>query len=142
MTMTAAERFAEGFAALNKDNLEQLAELYHDDMVFTDPLHTIQGLAAMRDYCANLYANVRHIDFTFHHCQQLSDTEAVLRWTMTFQHPRLQRGKPIAVEGCSFVQFRGDKVYRHRDYFDAGALLYEHLPLLGRLIAWLKRRLA
>ena len=64
MTMTAAERFAQGFAALNKNNLEQLAELYHDDMVFTDPLHTIQGLAAMRDYCANLYANVRHIDFT------------------------------------------------------------------------------
>ncbi|QHF41154.1 transcriptional regulator [Pseudomonas sp. S34] len=31
--------------------------------------------------------------------------------------------------------------YRHRDYFDAGALLYEHLPVLSRAIAWLKRRL-
>ncbi|SDU20610.1 nuclear transport factor 2 family protein [Halopseudomonas salegens] len=142
MTTTVAERFAQGFAALNKDNLSQLAELYHEDMVFTDPLHEIHGLAAMQAYCANLYANVTHIAFAFHHCQQLSDTEAVLRWTMTYQHPRLQRGQPIAVEGCSFVQFRGDKVCRHRDYFDAGALLYEHLPLLGRLIAWLKRRLA
>ena len=34
-----------------------------------------------------------------------------------------------------------DKVYRHRDYFDAGALLYEHVPLLGRVIRWLKRRM-
>ena len=25
---------------------------------------------------------------------------------------------------------------------DAGALLYEHLPLLGSVIAWMKRRLA
>jgi hypothetical protein len=33
-------------------------------------------------------------------------------------------------------------VYLHRDYFDAGALLYEHLPVLGTLIGWLKRRLA
>ena len=31
--------------------------------------------------------------------------------------------------------------YRHRDDFDAGALHYEHLPVLGREIAWLKRRL-
>ncbi len=33
-----------------------------------------------------------------------------------------------------------DKVYRHRDYFDAGAMLYEHLPVLGRVVSWLKRR--
>ena len=42
--------------------------------------------------------------------------------------------------GCSHLLWH-DKVYRHRDYFDAGALLYEHLPVLGRVIAWLKRRM-
>ncbi|PMZ87852.1 transcriptional regulator [Pseudomonas sp. FW215-T2] len=31
--------------------------------------------------------------------------------------------------------------YRHRDYFDSEALLYERLPVLSRAIAWLKRRL-
>ncbi|MBI3907331.1 MAG: transcriptional regulator [Pseudomonas fluorescens] len=31
--------------------------------------------------------------------------------------------------------------YRHRDDFDAGSLHYEHLPVLGRAIARLKRRL-
>lgn len=31
--------------------------------------------------------------------------------------------------------------YRYRDYLDAGALFYEYLPVLGRAIAWLKRRL-
>ncbi|PPK38927.1 transcriptional regulator [Pseudomonas laurylsulfatiphila] len=30
---------------------------------------------------------------------------------------------------------------RHRDYLDAGALLYKCLPVLGRAMAWLKRRL-
>ena len=29
-----------------------------------------------------------------------------------------------------------------RDYFDAGALLYQHVPLLGAAIRWLQRRLA
>jgi hypothetical protein len=33
-------------------------------------------------------------------------------------------------------------VYLHHDYFDAGALLYEHVPILGGVIGWLKGRLA
>ncbi|WP_304639877.1 nuclear transport factor 2 family protein [Pseudomonas sp.] len=142
MTCTAAERFAEGFAAIGRDNLSKLTDLYHDDLVFTDPLHEIHGLAAMHAYCANLYANVSETRFDFQHCQQLNETDAVLRWTMTFRHPRLGGGKPISLDGCSFLTFRGDKVCRHRDYFDAGALLYEHLPVLGAIIGWLKGRLA
>ncbi|KGS16132.1 transcriptional regulator, partial [Pseudomonas coronafaciens] len=39
--------FAEGFAALNKDNLERVAELYSEDVSFSDPMHDIHGLAAM-----------------------------------------------------------------------------------------------
>ena len=35
-----------------------------------------------------------------------------------------------------------DRVHFHQDYFDAGALLYEHLPLMGGAIRWLKGRLA
>jgi hypothetical protein len=34
-----------------------------------------------------------------------------------------------------------DTVYCHREYFDAGALHYEQLPVLGRAMAWLKRRM-
>ncbi|MBV7553612.1 transcriptional regulator [Pseudomonas sp. PDM28] len=30
---------------------------------------------------------------------------------------------------------------RHRGYLDAGALLHKCLPILGRAMAWLKRRL-
>ena len=53
----------------------------------------------------------------------------------------LRGGAPISVDGCSHLLW-WDKVYQHRDYFDACAMLYEHLPLMGGVIAWLKRRLA
>jgi hypothetical protein len=33
-------------------------------------------------------------------------------------------------------------VVRHRDYFDAGALLYQHVPVVGSMIRWLHRRIA
>ncbi|MGQ7959105.1 nuclear transport factor 2 family protein [Pseudomonas sp. SP16.1] len=133
--------FAERFAALNKDNLERLGELYADDVLFRDPLHEVRGLSNLQRYFAELYANVDELRFEFHGCDTLGEDQGYLRWTMGYRHPRLARGAPIRVEGCSYLQWR-DKVHLHRDYFDAGALLYEHLPLLGGTIGWLKRRLA
>ncbi|MFI8607440.1 nuclear transport factor 2 family protein [Pseudomonas sp. NPDC077649] len=133
--------FGERFAALNKDNLERLGELYSDDVLFRDPLHEVHGLDALRRYFAELYANVDALRFEFHGRDRVDEGQGYLRWTLSYRHPRLARGAPIQVDGCTHLQWR-DKAYLHRDYFDAGALLYEHLPVLGQSIGWLKRRLA
>ncbi|MBH8611622.1 nuclear transport factor 2 family protein [Pseudomonas mohnii] len=133
-------QFAQRFAQLDKDNLQRLGELYTDDVRFTDPLHEVQGLGQLRGYFAELYANVSELRFDFHGFDQIAEGEGYLRWVMSYRHPRLAGGRLIRVDGCSHLRWR-DKVYCHRDYFDAGALLYEHLPVLGRAIAWLKRRM-
>jgi hypothetical protein len=132
--------FARQFADLNKDNLHRLDELYATDVHFTDPLHEVQGLANLRSYFGELYANVSELHFDFHGYDQVAEGEGYLRWVMNYRHPRLASGQVIRVDGCSHLRWH-DKVYRHRDYFDAGALIYEHLPVLGRAIAWLKRRM-
>ncbi len=134
-------RFATEFTALDAGNLARLGELYSDDVLFRDPLHEVRGLPALQRYFAEMYANVGRLHFDFHSFDQVCDGEGYLRWTMHFRHPRLRGGAPISVDGCSHLLWR-DKVYQHRDYFDAGAMLYEHLPLMGGVIAWLKRRLA
>ena len=107
-------------------------QLYSQDIAFTDPLHEVQGLAQLRSYFAELYSNVSQLRFDFHGFDQVAEGEGYLRWKMSFCHPRLANGQVIRVEGCSHLMWR-DKVYRHRDYFDAGAMLYEHLPVLGRV---------
>ena len=134
-------RFATEFAALDASNLARLGQLYSDDVLFRDPLHEVRGLPALQRYFAEMYANVGRLDFDFHSFDQVCDGEGYLRWTMHFRHPRLRGGAPISVDGCSHLLW-WDKVYQHRDYFDAGAMLYEHLPVMGGVIAWLKRRLA
>ena len=134
-------RFATEFAALDAGNLARLGELYSDDVLFRDPLHEVRGLPALQRYFAELYANVGRLEFDFHGFDQVVDGEGYLRWTMHFRHPRLRGGAPISVDGCSHLLW-WDKVSQLRDYCDAGAMLYEHLPLMGGVIAWLKRRLA
>lgn len=136
------QRFAQGFTALDKHNLGRLGELYSEDIQFRDPLHQIHGLPDMRRYFEQLYANVQALHFEFHGHDLVNEGEGYLRWTMEYRHPRLAGGKPIRVPGCSHLRWRDERVYQHRDYFDAGSLLYEHLPLFGVLIRWLKGRLA
>jgi len=133
--------FARDFASLDKHNLERLNSLYSPDIQFTDPLHQVQGLPRLREYFNELYANVSQLQFVFSGMDQVGDGQGYLRWTMSYRHPRLNAGQTIHVDGCSHLLWRNGRVYLHRDYFDAGALLYQHLPIIGRVIAWLKRRI-
>jgi hypothetical protein len=134
--------YARHFAALDKHNLHLLGDLYSDDISFSDPLHQVHGLSNLRKYFAQLYANVTDLRFEFHAFDQVREGKGYLRWTMTYRHPRLRRGEPIVVQGCSHLLWTENKVFQHRDFFDAGALLYEHLPVMGMVIRWLKGRLA
>lgn len=142
MNEAFVDHFARVFSSLDKSNLHRVSEIYAADVHFTDPLHDVHGLSAMEDYFAELYANIQNLHFDFHQLKTFGDGEALLRWTMTYSHPRLAGGSPISVNGCSCIFFRDGLVYRHIDYFDAGALLYEHVPVLGGVIRWLKGRLA
>ena len=133
-------RFAKTFSELNAGNLQRLGEIYSEDIRFRDPLHDVRGLSRVRSYFAELYANVSELRFDFYGFDQIAEGEGYLRWTMSYRHPRLKKGELIRVEGCSYLLWNG-KVHQHRDYFDAGALLYENLPLMGSAIRWLKGRL-
>lgn len=137
------QRFARDFARLDAGNLDRVGLLYADDIHFSDPLHEVHGLVELSRYFEQLYANVSELNFDFSGFDQVSEGQGYLRWTMRYCHPRLNGGERITLEGCSLLVWNAEgKVVRHQDFFDAGALLYEHIPLLGVAIRWLRRRLA
>lgn len=140
--MESLNTFLTTFNQLDKTRLDLLDTLYHPDILFTDPAHTLDGLPALKQYFASLYDNVRFVRFIFD-TQMQSGDQAFVTWTMEMSHPRLAKGRPVAVNGCSHLVFASDgRVIRHRDYFDLGAMIYEHLPLLGGLITTIKKRLS
>lgn len=140
--MESLNTFLTTFNQLDKTRLDLLDTLYHPDIRFTDPAHTVDGLPALKQYFASMYDNVRFVRFTFDTRMQSGD-QAFVTWTMEMSHPRLAKGRPVTVNGCSHLVFASDgRVIRHRDYFDLGAMIYEHLPLLGGLITTIKKRLS
>ncbi|MFJ4345428.1 nuclear transport factor 2 family protein [Pseudomonas sp. NPDC089401] len=135
------QHFTERFATLDSSKLELLGDLYSEDVIFRDPLHQISGLPALRAYFAQLYANVAEVRYSFDGHDECQPGQGYIRWTLHYRHPRLAGGKPISLQGCSHLRWR-NRVHFHQDYFDAGALLYEHIPVMGGAIRWLKGRLA
>lgn len=134
-------RFVALYQQLNRDELHRLPEVYANEVVFTDPAHRIEGLAALTDYFSALYQRLAYCRFVIT-SQLQQGRQAWLGWTMTFSHPRLRGGAPVTVEGATRLEFdEAGKVCLHRDYFDLGAMLYEQLPLLGSVVRTIKGRL-
>ena len=133
------KKFIDIYDRLSTDNLELLSDLYHDDIEFRDPLHKIKGIEALNDYFNGLYQNLNHCQFSIHNVV-FDEKQAAVYWAMNYQHPKLNGGEEILVEGSSFLKGHEDKVYYHRDYLDLGSMLYEHVPFLGAMVRWLKRK--
>ncbi len=45
-------------------------------------------------------------------------------------------------EGVSVMELKSNRIVFQRDYYDLGEMVYERVPLLGRLVRKLRERLA
>ena len=134
------EQFKTVYNNLSKKNVDSLTLIYHQDICFEDPLHKITGLNNFISYFNNLFTHVISCTFEINHSIKTSN-EAAIYWVMHYQHPKLNAGKTISVTGHSHLKAMDNKVIYHRDYLDAGAMIYEHIPLLGSAIRYLKKRI-
>lgn len=132
--------FVEIYQSLGVDNLALLDEIYHPQVTFIDPAHEISGLVNLRRYFKQLYTNLEACEFVIDNVFY-QNNQAAIYWTMRYRHPKLNGGKTVIVEGHSTIQGAGKVVTFHRDYLDLGSMLYEQIPLLGRIIRMLKARM-
>lgn len=128
--------FYSDFVAMD---LDRVSEIYSDQVIFRDPVLELRGTAELRTYLADAGSNVDFCRFEFLD-QLIAEQSAYLKWNMHFQHPRLG-SETITVRGISQLQFE-QKIHYHEDSYDMGAMLYEHLPVLGSATRWLRRRMA
>jgi len=132
-------KFIDIYQRLSVDNLHLLAELYHQEIIFIDPMHQLTGFEQLKRYFDGLYQKLSYCEFNIE--QVIAEgQDAAIYWQMSYQHPRLNGGEVVKVQGSSHLRGCDDKVIFHRDYIDLGAMLYEHVPLLGRVIRLLKTR--
>ncbi|ASQ17958.1 TPA: nuclear transport factor 2 family protein [Enterobacter cloacae] len=132
-------RFVDYYTALDSQPPSALAGLYHPDATLIDPFGEHNGLFALQRYFTHLLANVEHCRFTLD-SPLIGEHRFVVTWAMHWSHPRIAGGEPLELPGCSVVDVEKDRIIRQRDYYDAGEMIYEHLPLLGWAVRGVKRR--
>lgn len=65
-----------------------------------------------------------------------------ISWEMEYAGPKLNGGKPITTIGMSQLRFDSEgKVIFHQDFWDSTAGIFEHIPVLGCLIRYLRNRM-
>jgi len=141
-TVDRCARVERVFNELTADNLDLLDDFYADDVEFQDPVVAIDGIDALRRYYAGLYGFVESIRFDFKEIVERGDA-LIAVWTMHLRSSGLRKGQTIELPGVSHLRFdvRTDKVVYHRDYFDMGAFVYEHVPVLGPVVRLVNRKL-
>lgn len=121
-------------------NIDKLGELYHEDVTFIDPIHQVHGLEDLQHYFKHSMENVQECHFAFTDYAQ-NDKHLFVNWQMRLRHPKLSDGQEIVVPGVSHIEFKDDKIIMQRDYYDLGAMIYEHVSLLGYVIGKVKARM-
>ena len=132
------EQFISVYANLNTSNVDELDKVYDSSIEFIDPVHRISGLSDVKQYVRHMYGNISEYQLIILDNVQ-GESTAYLTWSLSFCHPKLNGGKKIEFEGVSKLEFN-EKIYKHQDFYDLGAMLYEHIPVLGSLVKIIKTK--
>ncbi len=139
---STVKRVQNFFCNYGSADFDQLARIYDPSAVFQDPVHRIEGLPSIRAYFDAGRRGLLSCNFNFS-SDVSCDNRATLVWRMDYAHRRLRGGKKLSLDGCSVIAFDQSSglVLEHRDYFDMGAMLYEHIPCLGQVVGRIKQTL-
>jgi len=134
-------KFINVYEQLSIHNLHLVNTIYDEHVHFQDPIHEIKGIDSLNAYFGSLYQNLNYCHFNIQQVIQQND-QAAIYWEMRYQHKKMNNGNEVIIEGSSLLTSNNSKIIAHRDYLDLGAMIYEQLPLLGKLIHFIKKKAA
>ncbi|GGY75418.1 transcriptional regulator [Cellvibrio zantedeschiae] len=133
-------QFRQIYKKFNADTVRKLPDIYSPTIIFKDPVHQINGIAELSDYFASLCNPEMQCEFEITN-EIASDNQAFFQWKMHYQHPRLKAGTPLILDGGTLIKFNTKIVY-HEDFYDMGAMIYQHIPILGWAVKKINARIA
>ena len=117
------------YTHFNASKIPDLGEIYDAKVAFVDPLHKVDGLPALKAYFSHLCDDQGQYRFAITH-KLVNQNQGFIRWVMHYSHPKLASGKPLQLVGGSLLHF-DQRITAQEDFYDMGAMVYQHIPLLG-----------
>lgn len=126
------DKLSDAYASFDRDSeraLAQLEQLYASDMIFRDPLQTLNGREAFLAMNRRVVKRARRVHF------EVTDKSAgadsiFLAWRMTYEP---HRGPSIVFEGATHARVESARIVEQRDYWDLLSSVAQSIPLLRNL---------
>jgi hypothetical protein len=142
--MHVIDDFKTYYRDFSNGDMNAIVSFYHPDIHFSDPRHQIQGVTNVKNYFSSMCDDLIECRFEFLG-ETIDDRSAWFKWNMYYRHPQLRKGELLTLTGATYIKFEetsvGQKIISHEDFYDMGSMLYEHTPVLGACVRWLKQRL-
>ena len=138
----AGREYQRYFEALSPATLGGLRALAAPGMHFRDPFNDLIGADKVIRSLELGYEHAEDMRFEFLD-QAWSGRTCYYRWRFFFRPKRFSGGRVWTIDGMSEVRFdAAGLVVEHLDHWDAASQFYARLPVLGRLIDLVRRRVA
>jgi hypothetical protein len=135
-------RFENFLAHLDeKTAREQTEQVYAPGAYLNDTLKTIHGAPAIRDYFIKTAKGLDSMTVIFDDVA-VSGRNYYFRWTMDTRMKNLAHGKTVRTIGITMVRFDSEgRVILHQDFWDSAQGVWEHVPVLGGVIRWIRTKI-
>ena len=129
-------KITDWYANLSPLSLKEINTLYVEDAKFKDPFNDVQGVDAIKAIFLHMFENTQYPKFLFDEVIE-QGSKAFLTWEFHFG----LQSKSYIIKGGTMLTFNDQGLITdHRDYWDAAEELWEKLPFIGWIIAWLRGR--
>jgi len=128
---------------ITEEKIPQVLELIDNEFVFSDPFNNIRGKS---DYDKVLQAALKDsLEMEFKITKIIREERtAFISWDYSFiAANKLLGSKKIFVQGMSEIRIaESGLISYHKDYWDVASTIYERIPILGRILAGLRKRIS
>ncbi len=120
---------------------KQIAETYAEKIYFNDTLVTIHDRHSLSQYLKHTQQQLDSIKFEVLSVQDYGK-DSYVRWLMQTKFKAMGQAIDIQSIGISHLRFNDDnKIIVHQDYWDSMQGFYQHLPIIGGVLRWIKNGL-
>lgn len=135
------EKYKKLFESLSRQTVEEeFLQVFSSDVYFKDPFNAVRGLPHLQHIFQHMFATLLEPQF---HIIDLAGNlhSGFLEWQFTFKLK--EKGDSQLIQGVSKIEINPQgRVCSHIDYWDSGEYVYAKVPLLGRVIALINKRLS
>jgi hypothetical protein len=138
--MNNSKQYVEFFENLNrKSQRGDYTKFFDENSYFEDPFQKVKGIDKIYFIFEDMYAKLYNPRFVIQECISNKDI-SYIKWKFIYSNDK--QSKENSFIGISRVEFsKNGKVLKHVDFWDAGANVYEKIPVLGSIIRFIKSKI-